>query len=885
MNQKPGTSHTPAHSAPNKQFALALAALIAVAVVGVCVFIGAYRSYIDGVLYAERLNQMSEVTKQFYTGIEEVVSEQWDDAESQTNYLLDEQPATSDALVSFMVRQSQINSFDDTQTDLVAVDETGRYYTEDGMRGALAGMDYLIDAPERISYVKNTLTTGETRMVFLLKLPEKVTMQVGNHTVALSYYGISRNMEQLEPFFTCAAYGGSNSVYVLDESGAKIFSGSGDSLLSGHNLFNVLSQMDYLHNSSFDQAKSDLDANGVSYSNAVLDGNEYYYSLYRMENASWTLLFLVPSEYVATNTVALIDTTTRTIMIFAGCLVVVCAAIIFLALRLKQKQVLDAERRNSEILASANRKLDQKNAELSLAIETAEAAKREAEAASKAKSEFLSNMSHDIRTPMNAIVGITNLMEHEGAASDRLRGYIKKIKFSSRHLLSLINDILDMSKIESSEVELNIDKISLAEQIGQVDSIIRSQTNERGQVFAIRTHDIAHEYLIGDGVRLRQIFLNLLSNSVKYTQNEGAILFDITEIPCNTPGFARFTFVVADNGCGMEEETIEHIFEPFTRAENSVTNKVQGTGLGMAITKNIVDLMGGTIDIKSRLDHGSRFTVTISFRIDEEAFYSLGDERVLLISDDEELTRNVNTAVNCIDLPFTVVSTEREAREHLERNRADVILLAGHLRDKSLPDSVAVLRALAADAMLIFCVDFAQRDRVQQVLAQAGVDGLIRRPFFLSDLQAAIDNARATAAPEGNATSILRGMRFLCAEDNELNAEILDAILAMYGATCTIYPDGEQIVRAFENVKPGEYDAILMDIQMPHMNGYDATHAIRAGENPIGRTIPIIAMTANAFSDDVQNSIAAGMDAHVSKPLDITVLEKTVRNLITPPRH
>ena len=251
-----------------------------------------------------------------------------------------------------------------------------------------------------------------------------------------------------------------------------------------------------------------------------------------------------------------------------------------------------------------------------------------------------------------------------------------------------------------------------------------------------------------------------------------------------------------------------------------------------------------------------------------------------MVSEDDALTRNIYAPVSLSGLDFTVVATEEDAEAFLSREKVDVVLLAGHLRDKTLSHTVQVMRELAADAMMIFCVDYAQRDQVQEKLTRAGVDGLIPRPFFLSNLEIAIGRVRSNAAPETEGMSTLRGMRFLCAEDNSLNAEILEAILDMYGASCTIYPDGEALVKAFETIRPGEYDAILMDIQMPHMNGYEATRTIRQGKNPLGQTIPIIAMTANAFSDDVQNSIAAGMDAHVSKPIDIAILEKTIRGVV-----
>ena len=638
--------------------------------------------------------------------------------------------------------------------------------------------------------------------------------------------------------------------------GLKLFSSQGNELIHGYNVYNALEGMEYLHGTSFDAAREELEASGMVYSNAVLDGEEYFYSMYRMENAEWTLVFLVNASAVAMNTVELVNTTVIVVMTFAVLMTCVCAGFIFWMQRRQQtKEMAIAEENNA--------KLERRNAELV--------------SANKAKSEFLSNMSHDIRTPMNAIVGITDLMAHETDTSDKMHTYIEKVRMSSRHLLSLVNDVLDMSKIESSEVALNQDSISLAEQVGQVDSIIRSQTNERGQSFRIRVHEVAHEYLIGDGVRLRQIFLNLLSNAVKYTPYGGYVRFDLTELPCDKPGHATFRITVEDNGYGMTPEFVAHIFEPFTRAENSMTNKVQGTGLGMAITKNIVDLMGGTIEIESQPGKGSRFDVVLTFPIDHGVENSFGDRKVMLVSDDDVLFRNVGTSLGAANVPFTLAATEGEARRQLARHPADVILLNGYLHDAHLADTVKALRESARDAVLLFCCDYAQPEQVHEILTKSGVDGLIARPFFLSNLIRAVDGAKDSdmALPQKSG-SVLRGKRFLCAEDNLLNAEILEAILDMHGAACTIYPNGQKLVEAFQSVKPGEYDAILMDVQMPVMNGLEATRAIRAGENPLGQTIPILAMTANAFTEDIQVCLDAGMDAHVSTPLGISVLARTL---------
>ncbi len=720
---------------------LVMAALLAV-LISVFAFLRFYSAYIDKTLYAERLSQMREVTTQLFAGLEDVMNNQWRTASEQCRTLQREKPQTMDGLMDFLQDQAVLGELADIQCDIIAVDNLGVYYTQKGRQGLIGEREYLLSSPERVSYVSNSLISDETRMVFLQRLEEPVTVENGGQQTTLIYYGISQNMEELNPYFECSAYNGNNSVYVVDEAGLRLFSSNGDGLLKGFNIYHILEGMEYLHGSSFDLARKELEVENIAYSNAVINDTEVYYALYRMENAEWTLIFLVPSAYVATNTVALVNTTIRMVLIFAVLLVIFSAAAIFWLMRMQQRAALEVERRN-------NAQLERINEELAAAVEVAEKA-------TKAKSDFLANMSHDIRTPMNAIVGITNLMEHEADASDKLHTYIQKVQLSSRHLLSLINDILDMSKIESSEVALNQDSISLAEQVGQVDSIIRSQTAERGQTFVIRTHHVVHEYLIGDGVRLRQIFLNLLSNAVKYTPYGGAIRFELEELPCPQPEHATFHITVEDNGYGMEEAFVKHIFEPFTRGESSMTNKVQGTGLGMAITKNIVDLMGGTITVRSTVDRGSCFDVTLTFPIDDSVKNQVSVESLLLIAEEKELTGNL-----------------------------------------------------------------------QAVLQEAGVS-------------------------------------FFAASSEKQAEEVLQA----------------QQVEAFEQVKPGDYDAVLLDIQMPRMNGLEASRAIRSGSNPLGQTIPIIAMTANAFTEDIRDCLNAGMDAHVSKPIDIAVLERTLRNLM-----
>lgn len=836
---------------------LLVAAVIVIA--GVFIFIRYYNFYIDHTLYAERLNQMREVTTQLFSGLEDVVEGQWRTVEIQHRALRKAQPRTWDEMYALMEEQVYQSDLESIQCNIVAVDKNGAYYTQNGRQGLISEREYMNGDPERISYVTNSLITDESRMIFLKRLEQPITLQDEEGSITLCYYGISQNMEQLNPYFECSAYSGHSSVYVVDSNGLKLFSSSSGDLLKGYNVYTTLGGMSYLHGTSFDDAMTELKDKNLTYSNALLGDTEIYYSLYKMDNSEWTLIFLVPSQYVATNTVELVNMTIRMVLFFAIALIVFSVVLVFLMLKKQQKATLDVERKNNDALERMNEQL---------------------QVASKAKTDFLANMSHDIRTPMNAIVGITKLMAHDKADPVKIDSYIKKIQQSSQHLLSLINDVLDMSKIESGEVALNTEPIGLADQVAQIESIVRPQIEERGQKLLICTHNITHEHLLGDAVRLRQVFINLLSNAIKYTPNGGKITLDLEELSCEIPDHAKLRISVTDTGYGMTKEFVEHIFEPFVRAENSTTNRVQGTGLGMAITRNIVNLAGGTISVQSEVDKGSCFTVEIPLEIDRNAKTELPIQTAMLISDDTTLADNTSAAFRETTVTLLLAKTEAEADDILSHNTVDIVLLGGHLNGNRLGDHINRLREKSGNALLFYCCDYEEREQLADISENGGVDGVLARPFFLSNLSHAIERARNVVTEDATEEgSMLKGMRFLCAEDNELNAEILTAILDMNGASCKIYSDGQQIVEAFASVKPDEYDAILMDVQMPVMNGLDATREIRRSDNPLGKTIPIIAMTANAFSEDVQNCLNAGMDAHISKPLDISALERTVRSI------
>lgn len=839
-----------------------MAIIVASAIIlsSIALFLLSYNSYIDKMLYAERLSQMREVTTQLFSGLEDVMKNEWRMVNEQCNSFENEAIQTKDDFLTYMELKSRQGAFDYYLTHMIAVDEDGIYYSDDEKQGLLGEREMLYAQPEQISFVSNSLTYDETRMVFLKRLDKPINIKDNGRTISIRYYGVTQSMESLNPYFQCSAYNGNNSVYVVDDKGLKLFSSGNDNYLKGFNVYTILGNLDYLHKSTFDDAYREMTEHSIAYSNAVVDGTEIYYALYHMENAAWTLIFLVPSEYVAMNTVELVRTTIAFVLIFAGVVVTLSITVVIIMMKLHQKSALAEKQKNNEELAQLNDKLIKAN---------------------KAKSEFLANMSHDIRTPMNAIIGMTKLMEYEKDDVNKLDTYLKKIDVSSQHLLSVINDVLDMSKIESGDVTLNLGSARLADEITQVENIIRPQAEAHGHKFTVCVHELAHEFIICDAVRLRQAIINLLSNAVKYTHDGGEIFYNIEELPCNLSDKAKIKFSVMDNGYGMTPEFLEHIFEPFVRVENSTTNKVQGTGLGMAITKKIVDLMGGTISINSEIGRGSCFEITAVFSIDNKPQYDLQAKNILIVSDEEPFVKNIQAAFKERNQQLFIAPDISGAADIKKSQSVEIVILNNYVHCSTLPDDIRALRESRGRNLLIFCCDYAEPEQEIDNVRRCGADGLIARPFFFSKLVNAVNDAQLnTQQSKIENKGMLSGIKFLCAEDNERNAEILGALLKIEGAECEIYPDGEALVSAFDGMKAGDFDVILMDIQMPKMNGIEAARAVRNGNNPLGKSIPIIAMTANAFSSDVQECLDAGMNAHISKPLDIPLLEKTVRKLL-----
>ena len=528
-----------------------------------------------------------------------------------------------------------------------------------------------------------------------------------------------------------------------------------------------------------------------------------------------------------------------------------------------------------------------------------------AQLASNSKTTFLSNMSHDIRTPMNAVLGFTTLLAKDAENPDKVREYTKKIMASGQHLLSLINDILDVSKIESGKVVLNVEEFTLHDLVSSIDAIVRPMAGARAQEFHVEVKDIKHERLLGDETRINQILINLLSNAVKYTPEGGNIWFRIIGLKQRSSQFEHIRIEVEDDGYGMTQEYLKTIFDAFTRAENSTTNKVQGTGLGMAITKNIVELMGGTIEVFSEVDKGSLFRVELEFRIPEgqadKVFWKqTGISRILFVGDNQQEGPNVQMLMDEMGIAVDIVPDTESALSLLQGSEAagKAYQLALLDVDVSVMDSVQTLKQirnlLPSNAPLLFMTDHdaANMDhntnhtmiRIEEVL-RLGYTGMLEKPFFVSALKESIMEIQAEESGESKAVETeeagsLQGLHFLAAEDNEINAEILSEILSIEGASCEIAENGKLAVERFANAEEGRFDAILMDVQMPVMNGYDATRAIRAMTRKDAGEIPIIAMTANAFAEDEREALNAGMNVHLAKPIDVELLKQVIRQCV-----
>ena len=650
----------------------------------------------------------------------------------------------------------------ESESTLIFLQENGKAITTDGTK-------LRVDMPSKLLLdLRNGYNIGKLVSLdynqkkkdgYLVAIPcQEYTIKGETYTAIGTLYDHSK----LDSMLSVKSYNGNAYLFMLDNDGNITYTNQKeDKFFRNYFLLKHLKGDQAITEEEADSLQKKLDGReqGVE---LVESDKPYYLGYCPIENNNTMLICIVEKSVVDNVLRDYQKTIVFETILMAGFILLLFAGLFYsISRRSLAEQKAEYEKRNNEIQTQAMKEMEESNKKLKKAKNITTEALQTAENANKAKTDFLSNMSHDIRTPMNAIIGMTSLIRHDAGNKAKVIEYADKIDISSQHLLGIINDVLDMSKIEAGKTVFKYTDFSILDFITELNTIFHSQIDEKNQTLTIIKENIRHEWVNGDQVHLMQIFSNLVSNAVKYTQEGGKIQFLVEECETKSSVYAKYRFLVSDNGMGMSADFKDTIFDAFTRAESSMTNKIQGTGLGMAITKNLVEAMGGTIDVESELGQGSCFEVLIDLRIAEDRFVSSAEQ--------------------------------------------------------------------------------AEKDE------QAG--------------------------------NVLKGMRFLCAEDNELNAEILMELLKIEGAECTICENGKRVLEAFEQSAPGDYDMILMDVQMPVMNGYEATKAIRRSSHELAKTIPIIAMTANAFSEDIQHSLAAGMNAHVSKPVEMKVLEKTIRSI------
>ena len=650
----------------------------------------------------------------------------------------------------------------ESESTLIFLQENGKAITTDGTK-------LRVDMPSKLLLdLRNGYNIGKLVTLdynqkkkdgYLVAIPcQEYTIKGETYTAIGTLYDHSK----LDSMLSVKSYNGNAYLFMLDNDGNITYTNQKeDKFFRNYFLLKHLKGDQAITEEEADSLQKKLD--GREQGVELLGSDKPYYLGYcPIENNNTMLICIVEKSVVDNVLRDYQKTIVFETILMAGFILLLFAGLFYsISRRSLAEQKAEYEKRNNEIQTQAMKEMEESNKKLKKAKNITTEALQTAENANKAKTDFLSNMSHDIRTPMNAIIGMTSLIRHDAGNKAKVIEYADKIDISSQHLLGIINDVLDMSKIEAGKTVFKYTDFSILDFITELNTIFHSQIDEKNQTLTIIKENIRHEWVNGDQVHLMQIFSNLVSNAVKYTQEGGKIQFLVEECETKSSVYAKYRFLVSDNGMGMSADFKDTIFDAFTRAESSMTNKIQGTGLGMAITKNLVEATGGTIDVESELGQGSCFEVLIDLRIAEDRFVSSAEQ--------------------------------------------------------------------------------AEKDE-----------------------------------PAGN---VLKGMRFLCAEDNELNAEILMELLKIEGAECTICENGKRVLEAFEQSAPGDYDMILMDVQMPVMNGYEATKAIRRSSHELAKTIPIIAMTANAFSEDIQHSLAAGMNAHVSKPVEMKVLEKTIRSI------
>ena len=699
------------------------------------------RSSIDNNLYSERKLSLSDLTETSAGIVNESVESSWELADFFTKLAEWELNKNPD-IEKFFSEKGGL--FEEETKIFFFVDENGYYYSSDGKKGLIPDMEYYLESTgEKLIYLSSLphIEKNDTYLIFRERLMEPISVNVNENETRILYACMLGSFDDLEKTVS-ELFGNSNNTFIYDSNGNMLYKKFNLGLLiDGYNIFSKMYKWDNIHGENVDDIIESVKNGETVIYNAELNGKNYFFCSAKIDISDWSLCLIIEEDYIEKTSGSRFA---ETIYITAG--VVFLFALIILTFFLLLYKAKRDNRESEERLQTEKIYKD----ELSKALDNA----REA---NLAKTMFLNNMSHDIRTPMNAVIGFTRMAGKNIEDKAKIKECLLKIEKASEHLLSLINDVLDMSRIEAGKVSINEEEKNIVDIIYQIEGLVLEDVNKKKQTLSIDTEGIKNNLVYCDGLRFNQVLINIVSNAVKYTKEGGNISIKAMEESLGE-NVSRYIISVKDNGMGMSEEFVKTVFDPFSRAENTTMSGIEGTGLGMSITKNLVDLMGGEIKVLSKEGEGSEFTVLIPFRI----------------------------------VRFKGASYETEGR---------------NLKD-------------------------------------------------------------------------LKGLKVLLAEDNELNREIAIDILGDEEIDVTVVTNGLEAVNKLKASKAGDYDLILMDIQMPVMDGYEAARQIRNLDDEKLSKIPIVAMTANAFREDAQNALKAGMNAHLSKPIDVAVMKETLIRIL-----
>lgn len=829
------------------------------------------RSYMMQQIIKERTYQLEEMISQVRVNMNYGIETQWNLVAGLQTVVEGKHYDDEKVLLESINAIEKMFHTDLYDCQIMILDTQGMAYTRDGTVGIWDDVKRLADGKLRNIFVSDTSNVKGTYLAFAQKLSSPPVVDDGDKE--FTHLVLLKNIQSLKKYYTTESYGGQAATYIIRDNGTlAYYDAKEDDVFGVRNIYKSLREAEYIRGKNFDIILEQLKKSGISAANIRLSHKEYLYCLASLKTSDMTLMMLIPADSVAVSTMNMMNSTVR-VGIIVMCILYLVAIVAVISIIKVQK--------SSQLV-----KIEQKNNQEQQRLREA------AEEANKAKSTFLSNMSHDIRTPMNAIIGFATLTAADAENTGKVRDYQAKILAAGNHLLSIINDVLDMSRIESGKITLEEQETRLSDIFHDIVTIIGGQIHDKKLKLHVDVNNVINEDILCDKTRLSQVLLNLLSNAIKFTPSGGTISVSVEQLTNVLEGKARYEFRVKDTGIGMSEEFAQKIFQPFERERSSTVSRIQGTGLGMTISKSILDMMGGTIEVQTQQGKGTEFIIQLELTLQsgkdtDEKINELRGMRILMADHDSNICDNIANMLLRVDIDVEYVLSGKEFlhKAKMRKDCIDAYIIEWHLSDLDGIEVIKQIRQFDLHTPIIM-ITLYDWHVIEEEAKDAGVTAFCSKPIFMSDLkdvllrvsgqQVVVEEQSSSTKKE---TDSFKGKRLLLVEDNELNREIALEILSEYGFHMDTAENGEEALEKVAASRSGDYDLVLMDIQMPVMDGYEATKRIRLLDNPSQSSIPIVAMTANAFDEDRKAAAECGMNGFLSKPIDIDEVLQVLKKM------